>query len=279
LFKQVNEQPALPTSVKPELPPSVDIAIAWMMQKDRDKRPATVLEGVNALDPSASITPMVPPIVHPGARSSNASIPPGGVGGGAGPRLTPREIALAETGTSSSNALAETRPSDAMLQRRKLGYRGLWVGIGIVVVLGAGGTVAYLQLAPRQALPDATNAQVATVSEPVKQPAVEAVDAQAQPQPEAVQIKFVGVPDHAEVQLLGKTLGFTPTVKVPYGTSPIDVVLQLDGFQTVQATLTPDREQAVTVEMKPKKRTTGGARRHDKDAVESPFGNAHEPKQ
>src|SRR5205823_8237 len=48
LYKQINEEPEPPSSRTPSLSPAVDRAIAWMMQKDRDKRPPTVLEGVLA---------------------------------------------------------------------------------------------------------------------------------------------------------------------------------------------------------------------------------------
>lgn len=60
LFKQVNEEPPPPSSRNPQLPPSVDQAIAWMMQKDRNKRPPSVNEAVTALDPNATSTPSIP---------------------------------------------------------------------------------------------------------------------------------------------------------------------------------------------------------------------------
>src|SRR5439155_24328515 len=84
LFKQVNDEPAPPSSRTAGLPPSVDRAIAWMMQKDREKRPPTVLEGVLALDPNASHTPSaIPP-----SRSGRSSRP--SVAGGMAPRhITP----------------------------------------------------------------------------------------------------------------------------------------------------------------------------------------------
>jgi len=269
LFKQVNEEPSLPTNIKPELPPSVDIAIAWMMQKDRDKRPVTVLDGVNALDPSASFTPSIPPTGR-GSRPSVSRT-------GRGPNPTPRDLALAETGISSPNALAETRPSDAAVAPlRKRGYGRLVAGLGILVV---GGGVAYVIVtrgspakpAPSAATTDKLDNPIAPT--PTLPPAAVA-DAAAHP--EHVELTFVGVPDGAEVLQYGKPLGITPKVKLSYGTTSVDLVLQLDGYHPLTTSVTPDRDQDVALKMKPKKRaTSGGDRPRDKDDVESPFNKKH----
>jgi hypothetical protein len=55
---------------------------------------------------------------------------------------------------------------------------------------------------------------------------------------------------------------------VAYSASATDLVLQLDGYQPLPVTLTPDHEQDVRAKMKAKKR---GTRPRDKDDVESPF--------
>jgi len=50
LFQQVNEEPPPPSSRNAALPTTVDAAIAWMMRKDRDQRPATLAAALAAFE-------------------------------------------------------------------------------------------------------------------------------------------------------------------------------------------------------------------------------------
>ncbi len=84
LQKHVSEEPVPPSQVLAALPSCVDVAIAWMMKKDRTQRPATLAEGVRALDPNATpahlprIRPSIPPpVVRPSAGFAiTAAAPP-----------------------------------------------------------------------------------------------------------------------------------------------------------------------------------------------------------
>ena len=53
LMRQVNDEPAPPSSHLPELPAAVDGAIAWLMRKDPAERPPTLIAAVRALEQSA----------------------------------------------------------------------------------------------------------------------------------------------------------------------------------------------------------------------------------
>ena len=267
MFKQVNEDPPLPTSKNPALPSSVDIAIAWMMQKDRELRPKTVLEGINALDPSASVTPSsLTPAPKRGSQPSVSRT-------GRGPQTTPAELALAETGISSPNALAETRAAAAVAPMPAKSRVWLWVLA--LVVLGGAGVAVYLQMRPPQVVTTSAEAPkqdvkaVDSTQQNVKQPVV-APDATAQP--DRVEITFAGAPDGAKVWLEGKLMAVTPKpLKLPYGTEQVEVVLEHDSHLPLSVSVTPDKDGPVEATMKKKPTRTGGSRPKDKDDVESPF--------
>ncbi|HEY5924993.1 MAG TPA: serine/threonine-protein kinase [Kofleriaceae bacterium] len=254
LFKQVNEEPALPTSINAALPESVNYAIAWMMQKDPEQRPKAVLEGVNALDPSIPVTQ------PPSLRGSRPSLPPTG----RGPQNTPADLALAETGVSSPNALTTAAP-----QRRSR----LPLLAGVVLALATLGTGAYIVTReppppPSAQQPEPVQPALTThvVVDPPQPEAVIAVDAAVTP--DRVQLTFVGVPPGAEVLRDGKPLGVVPKLKLPYGTEAVDLVLHLDGFQPLPVTVIPDRDQDVPAKMK---RKAGRPNAPARDDLASPF--------
>jgi serine/threonine protein kinase len=56
LMRQVHDEPVPPSQVRPELPPGVDAAIAWLMRKDPAARPATLMAAVRVLEQVAGET-------------------------------------------------------------------------------------------------------------------------------------------------------------------------------------------------------------------------------
>jgi serine/threonine-protein kinase len=263
LYKQVNDEPRLPASIRPDLPASVDAAIAWMMQKDRDKRPATVLDGVNALDRTPK----------PGTgRGSRPSI--SGVGRSA--HATPRELELAATGISSPNAHADTRASEPSTAPAK-GNPGLVIGAVALVVLVLAAGVVVLQMrdepsAPVTATkPDDVAQPTPRADEPAPQPPVASqhVTPDAAAVPDEITLELVGAPEGTSVLRDGKLIGVAPKLPLPYSTKVQYLVLQADNYLPHPITVTPNRDQSVDVRLKPKKRS--GGRPRDKDDVESPF--------
>jgi serine/threonine-protein kinase len=123
---QITDEPAPPSSHRPELPASVDEAVAWMMRKDPAERPPAIGTAVVALDPSAPTT--IPP-----SRRSRPSI---------APHARASSAALAET-------LAPTSPP-------RTSRRGVYAVIAAVVVAGGAGAAIWLtrgtNAPPKQAI-------------------------------------------------------------------------------------------------------------------------------
>jgi len=107
MMKHVGEEPRPPSSHVSSLTPDVDRAVAWMMSKDREARPATLVDAVAALDPSVVITPQ---------RSSRPTMPPAKV--------------------STADAISDTAVAPTAMPRRR--SRNAWmIGGGVAVAAGA----------------------------------------------------------------------------------------------------------------------------------------------
>ena len=228
LFKQVNEEPVRPSSRNPALPPSVDAAIAWMMAKDRDRRPATVLEGVLALDPSeAHATPSIPP--RPRSK----------------PSITPP---LATAATMLPDALAATTMSPPP-RRRSLA----WVGGGLVVVGGAVAVILALQrspepdIAPPPVSPVVAAAIVVDAAPPP--PPATPIDAPAIAQPATVALTFSRLPLHSRVAIGGRLVEISGRLEVEKSSRPISLRLSADGYISGIVQVTPDRDQTLDVSL------------------------------
>jgi serine/threonine protein kinase len=109
LFQQVNEEPPPPSSRNPALPAAVDAAIAWMMRKDRDQRPATLHEALAAFDD----------VGEAGAR----------------PAITP-------------NAFAQTAASVARPSKKPSRKPAVWIGATLVLVCSAAGMMLVMKKSP-----------------------------------------------------------------------------------------------------------------------------------
>ncbi len=187
LFKQINEEPLPPSARNPDLPASVDEAIAWMMRKDRTQRPPNVIEGVNALDPTAAVTPSVP------SRGSRPTVPP---------RLT-----ITAKKATSTEALAATftpefvRPtlSEVLAPTPRKGL--LWLIVGALLVLAAIAVVAIVVLGRAQAPTTTPPVQLAPVTAPVTAPV--APQLVIEHPPEVVHVE-VAVPPIVEATLKKK---------------------------------------------------------------------------
>src|SRR5262249_38328672 len=129
---QINEEPEPPTKRNPALPPAVDRAIAWMMQKDPAARPRTLSAAVSALqgDSLAQTTPM----------------------------LTPLQMSAVAVATAPAQA---TLPP---VKRSRLP----WIGVGVAIALAAvGGGVV---IATRDRAAPASPAKPAVVAAPAPAP-------------------------------------------------------------------------------------------------------------
>jgi len=75
MAKHVLEEPPLASTKNPALPPAVDRGIAWMMQKDPAKRPASVLAGIKALLDEPQVSQGALPAVRRRRRARWLAIP------------------------------------------------------------------------------------------------------------------------------------------------------------------------------------------------------------
>ncbi|HUS32013.1 MAG TPA: protein kinase [Kofleriaceae bacterium] len=290
LYKQVNEEAAPPSTRNASLPASVDAAIAWMMQKDRTKRPPTVVEAVHALDPDASRTPSLPGAVKTG-RGSRPSIPPkrqvtpDALAATTAPDQAP--VALPSAPTMAASSQLPTGTGDAKLPTAPAsGGKGLIVAILAVLVLAGAGVAAYVLVVAKKT-PDATKdvvelppvgsgSQSLPLATPVDAAVVaEAIDAAA-PTPSSVLITLEGVPKGTQVFRNGARVGLAPKFEIAYGTKEVPLELRAPSYEPTPLVIVPNADQTQTVTLT-KTKTSHSQHTQptdvppDKDSLADPF--------
>jgi serine/threonine protein kinase len=256
LTKQIGEEPELPSARNPVLPPSVDRAIAWMMQKDPAQRPRTVIAGVLALEDTgtAQTTPSMTPT------------PPSG-------------IVPSQTAPRSSVNAAVSVSTGLGGERRRRGWLAKLAAVAVVG--GAAATAWYMtrdhrepaaQTAPAPQPPDKV------AHDPTPLPPTKQDPPPSQPQPPAVPdhvfVQLSGAPDGAVVSMSGRAVGLAPRVQLPYSTQELMLLVEADGYGPVQFSVVPDQDREVKVKMTAKKKVTRGALGHAHPNPNS--GSAHE---
>jgi serine/threonine-protein kinase len=266
MMKQISEEAAPPSSIAPELPPSVDAGIARMMRKDPAQRPQTCAAGIAGLGDAAAFTPSLPGIPLPVTpRPGNRAI--------SGMADTQVSASSAEVNTGLAATMAPvTQPPPAATQRT-----GLWVALA---ALGLGGAAVAIVVATRGGgeppPPPAPKPQVVTPPPPIDAavappPAIDAAS-------KDVVVTIEGAPEGTEVRIGASPIGVVPAVSVPRGANPVVLSFYADGYLPMSKTITPDKDQSLAVTLKKKKRTGGEGRPNtnadpdDRDAIPDPFG-------
>jgi hypothetical protein len=72
-----------------------------------------------------------------------------------------------------------------------------------------------------------------------------------------VTITIDGVPAGTEVRVAGTLLGVAPRIDLPRGTAEVQLVFARAGFQARSISVTPDRDQHLTVRLQPVARRPG----------------------
>jgi eukaryotic-like serine/threonine-protein kinase len=289
LYKQVNEEAPAPTTRNPNLPASADTAIAWMMQKDRDKRPPSVVEGVLALDPDAANTPGIP-AGHAKARGSRPSMPPKRqVTPDALAQTTAPDAAPAAIGAAATMADVTTGAGAAKLLPAAPAKGKPWIVLVLsVLVLAGGGLAGFVLLSKKDKPREKVEVTIGAfdsngsasfrdgsagvpLGAPIDAPVAEVIDAAA-PTPTTVLITIEGAPKGTQVLRNGALLGLTPKVEMPYGTKEVPLVLQASGFDPESLAVTPNEDQSFTVKLTPKKVTRPQPGEKPTDTLEDPFG-------
>jgi serine/threonine-protein kinase len=306
LMRQVHDEPAPPSSHRPELPAGVNAAIGWLMRKDPASRPATLMAAVQMLERVARGDPgdeTLPPPGSPGAAGTfdrpgrrpgstpgktASSIPPSSPSGVHTPSgiRTPEALpAAAVSGTASSGALPVVAPPRHQLpeERRPPLHLVLAGGallaaaaiIAVIVVRSSGRDAAQ---APAQAPPGSAAAAFAPPDAAAVAPGSAAVasaspDAAVPARPAHVFVKIEGAPPDTEVRLAGKLLGIAPG-RVPVERSDTEVILALsaDGYQPSTLQVIPSEDLTRTVMLKPRPTPRAG-----RPAVPPRTGGAGKP--
>jgi len=228
LMKQLQEAPPRASARVPELPAAVDDVIAQLMAKDPADRPRSLRDAVLALEEAAAAAGL-----EVGAWHSSSG--PVGQLRTEPPRAAPQRAITVD------------------LVRRSRAPR---VVASTLAAIAAGIAAFYLAQRGGEREPAPATGQPTLV--PV------AVDAGAAPAPGAAfvaapaapttaTIAITGTPEGTEVVVAGDVIGVAPgPVQLPRGDAPLVLTFRADGHVPASRTVTPDRDQALAVPLKPK---------------------------
>ncbi len=235
LMSQISDEPAPPSSVKPELAGGIDDAILWLMKKDPAARPPSLVAAVQALEAAAEASGVALPIV----RETRPRIP--------------------------VSASAQTMPSGALAVPPPRSRTKMIVASAIaVVVIGAAAFVAVSMTGGGKPAPAATIA-TPTPTPPTPPTPTPTPDKPVAVMPvvTAVTVTITGVPDGTEVLVRGALVGTAPgPVQLDRGTTPVVLMLRADGYAPLSRPITPDKDQPLELHLK-KKGGAAPAAHHD----------------
>jgi serine/threonine protein kinase len=265
LMMQCTDEAEPPSKRVPELPASVDELVAWLMQKDPADRPDSLKTAIHALEKAA-------------AEAGVAVAPPGSWDTGPGLakyQTRPPNAAAAKSRISGGQlAPAPTSAGEAFAPPRS--RTPVYAGIGAAALLIAGLVVMFAirgdgsKSATRAPAPAPTAQPPAPTPTPTPTPTppeVTAPPAGDPPAPHDVIVTVAGVPDGTEVLAAGKPIGIAPgPVQLPKGDAAIVLVFKADGFIPVSKSVTPDKDQPLSVTLK--KKRSGGQKPGKDDIID-----------
>jgi len=265
LLKQLTEQPVPPSQLVPELLPSVDRGIAWMMMKDAKKRPSNLAAGMRALEDAAAeagvALPPSPASISAEGQSRVITPAPGSLASrpGSTPRVPSGAPSLGAIGTaptlgvdaqdsfvaaekSGTMARAPRRRSSLLVMAAALLLLGLGVG---AYALGTAGAPARPAAGPAPPEP----APVVAPSAPVAPPAAAPAPA---PEPTPVTLTIEGVPAGTEVvNPDGIVLGSAPgPIKLAREDVPVKLTLRARGFKPLTHEFVPSADATVKLTLR-----------------------------
>jgi len=266
LMAQIGQEAAPPTSLAPDLPPSVDQGIAWMLKKDPAERPPNLVTAVRALEDAASSAGIAVPAgpepsgVYAASTSPVASQRTPAVVAPMSKSIRDaptEELGTAATigaGASVSESLSVTQPPP----RSRVGLIAAAV-VGAVVV----GAVVYFAISASRgggAVEEERHAAAPVLTaDAAPAPAVEPPMAAADAAPEAprlVTITVKGAPAGAEVYAAGRLVGAAPLVQLEHSETTVILTFKADGYRTTTAKVEPVEDSTLEVHMKRKHTTS-----------------------
>jgi eukaryotic-like serine/threonine-protein kinase len=254
MFKQIHDQAPPPSSLTGELPASFDEPIAAMLAKDPAARPATVEAALDALSRAAAQAGFAVEPVSAGKRKPPASAPPPGdpvrVIAGSQTKLGTPTYAQARTLEASTPAPKTLGASERDVRTsRRPGRQRVLLVAGVAGLAVLAGALLLATRGPGASPTPALASETALLAAPSgAEPELEfAPPAAPEPAPpREVTIAISGAPPGAVVFLGDQRLGqASDSLRLPFGTQPIELTLKSKRFKPTSLTLTPSRDQTI----------------------------------
>ncbi|MBS1122248.1 MAG: serine/threonine protein kinase [Deltaproteobacteria bacterium] len=254
LMQQITVQAAPASSIASDLPVGVDEVLAWLLAKDPVDRPPNLRAAVTALESVARAAGLdVPRQTGPLA------------GPQTGPRTAPAIMPASKLGTRPPHLASAGTPSSTVPPAKRSRVVRYVIAAGAVAVATLAIVAPWAPDRPAHALDPA-------VAPVLIDPPVALRPHRAPSEPQTVIVTVAGVPDGTEVIAGGMTAGAAPgPVQLPRDQVPMVLTFKLDGYLPTSRTVTPDRDQALTVTLK-KKPTSAPGHRSSKDDLIDIFG-------
>jgi eukaryotic-like serine/threonine-protein kinase len=255
LMKHFSEDPPPPSTHLPDLPPSIDDVVLWLLAKDPAERPADLRTAVHALERAA---------VEAGFDIGNTS--------GWDIQSTPGGTAFQTQPPRRRTSHVQATPATTTAVPVKRSRVPLVLAFAIVGVLGAAGAVWALRdnstapAAPTVATPAAPPAPApAPVATPAPTPPAETRT--------SVIVTISGVPDGTEVLVAGSPIGVAPgPVQLAYGTDPVVLTFRADGYVPASKPVTPNADSSLAVALKKKAVRRAKSKGDKDDIIDVDFG-------
>jgi serine/threonine-protein kinase len=306
LLKQLSEPAPPPSQLCPDLPPSVDRALAWMMAKEAAKRPPNLVTAVKALEEGAvEVGVAVPASPQTGLHAQQttpailAARTPDWAAAGvpataamkAAPVRTPAPGAsaqvVAQLGSAATMTPDQLPPGQSFIaaesaERPVVRRSNRVILFGSLAVVVAAAAVAVVIIVnkkggPKAAAGDAPIAvndpqgpQAQPPAPPVITPPATAADAgPVEAAAPTVTIDIEGPPAGTKIRIGTLQVGTAPgPVVLPRGSTAVKLVFEASGYKRHEEEITPDKDYGLRVKLE-RKRT--GIKRPDKDDIEDPF--------
>ena len=234
LVAHITKTPELPSTIRPDVPPSLEAIVMHALEKDKNRRFQSMDEFGAALDdPGAHLEAFGSPSGRADSQASGTMMMPAAgdksvrIPTGQGPRPATGQGPRPTTLSGASGEMGEGQAAGGKSRA------GLFAALGVLVVAGAAGAVYF--------------SQHKAVVQPVVSPVVVAPVVKA---PEKVKVKFDSIPPGAKVFKPGvaEHIGVTPFEYEATGDEPdFDVRLTLEGYKDEIRSVTPARSRGIQV--------------------------------
>jgi eukaryotic-like serine/threonine-protein kinase len=236
MMKQLSYEPPAPSSRVPELPTTVDDAIAWLMRKDPDNRPPSLIVAVRAFDGA--------PETAPGHRLSA--------------RTAPGAIAPPATGVTPTSSRTASLVFLAV---------AVVVGGAAYAVMHATRATTSTPAAPTVVAQAPVPTAPTTPATPPTTPVLTTtVTLHVDGPPTATVVTAAG-------RAVGMVPG---DLQLPRGTTPIELRFDHAGYALATTTVVPDHDDRVTVTLKRRATAAAAVHtdKPDPHSIENPFDKA-----